>query len=164
MMIASLAATAVSKGQSVVISAPLSVTWQLIEDLARIPEVLASGVALLLGRVNFVSPVLLREWAIELEQQELLEWIDAGGQPRSEKTINASKVLGVELNWLLEDAMQITDDIPIASVSLAAESGDDEDCSAEQVDNKALRGWGDEVGIQLCSHHLLASRIQQTIL
>lgn len=162
MMIASLAATAVAKGQSVVISAPLSVTWQLIEDLAKIPEVLSAGVTLLLGRVNFVSPVLLREWAVENDQQSLVEWIDGGGQPRSEKAISASKVLGVGLNWLLEDAMDLAEDIPAGSVSLAAEDGSDE-CAAEAV-YQALKGRGSSVGVQICSHHLLASRIQQSTL
>jgi len=85
MMLASLAATAVAKGQKVVISAPLSVTWQLIENLAAIPEALSSGLALILARTNVVSPLLIRQWATDRNNQELLNWIDEGGRPRNER-------------------------------------------------------------------------------
>jgi hypothetical protein len=76
MMLASLAATAVAKGQKVVVRAPLSVTWQLIENLAAIPEALSSGLALILARTNVVSPLLIRQWATDRNNQELLNWID----------------------------------------------------------------------------------------
>lgn len=162
MMLASLAATAAAKGQKVVVSAPLSVTWQLIENLAAIPEALSSGLALILARTNVVSPLLIRQWATDRNNQELLNWIDEGGRPRNERAINAGRVLGIELGWLLEDALEIAGNIPVDSVTLEAKVGT-KGCPAEKM-YKASQLLGAEASVQICSHAYLASHVQQLFL
>lgn len=162
MMLASLAATAVAQGQKVVVSAPFSVTWQLIEELAAIPEALSSGLALLLTRADVVSPLLLRQWATDRKNQELLDWIDEGGKPRDERAINAGRVLGIDLGWLLEDALEVAGNIPVESVTLETKIGA-KGCPAVKM-YEAVQSLGAQASIQICSHAYLASHVQQLFL
>lgn len=157
--IAALAANAAARGDTVVISAPLSVTWQLLADLEEIEEAKRTGVTLVLGRPNFVSPSLLREWAEDQKNKAVLEWIDEGGRPLGERSIRASKLIGHQLCWLMEDAQELAEDLPVTSVMLAADA-DNEECPGEQV-YRVLRGSHDSAGIILCSHHMLAAHIRQ---
>lgn len=156
-MIASLAANAAAKGDTVVISAPLAVTWQLIDALKGIPEAGAAGITMSLGRPNFVSPDRLLEWAVENERQELAAWVEKGGKPLSARTIDASSVISHELCWMLEDALELADDLPVDAVMLSAD--DDDGCPAQQL-YKDMRSNHEEAGIILCSHYMLATHVR----
>lgn len=156
-MIAALAAKAVARGDTVVISAPLAVTWQLIKALAAIPEAESAGITMSLGRPNFVSPTRLMEWATENEHEAINKWLLHGGKPIIERTQEASKVIDHELCWMLDDALSMADDLPVDAIML---SGDDpDDCPAQQL-YKAMRSNHTEAGIILCSHYMLASHVR----
>lgn len=157
-MIASLAATRAAQGDSVVISAPLAVTWQLLDDLEEIQEARTAGFSLVLGRANFVSPEALQEWANEEDHKEILAWIKGGGRPLSPRAVKASSLVGSPLCWLLEDALSLAEDLPVTSVMLSADA--EEDCKANKV-YRALRNMRSEKGIVLCSHHMLAAHVWQ---
>ncbi len=163
-MIASLAAAGASNGKNVVVAAPLAVTWQLLDDLAAIPETGAQGVRLMLGRSNFVNPDLTREWAFENGITDLVDWIDNGGKPLSDKAKNASVLVKTDLCWLLEDALSLAEQLPVSTVMLQhGESQDNADCPAEAL-YQTIRNQAGTARITLCSHHMLASHIQQIIL
>lgn len=156
-MIAALAANAAAKGDTVVVSAPLAVTWQLIDALNGIPEAQVAGITMSLGRPNFVSPKRLLEWASENERDELAAWVKAGGKPLSSRTIGASSVIDHELCWMLEDALVLADDLQIDAIMLS--SDDPDDCPAQQL-YKAMRSNHTEAGIILCSHYMLAAHVR----
>ncbi|CRN66652.1 ATP-dependent DNA helicase DinG [Pseudomonas aeruginosa] len=156
-MIAALAANAAAKGDTVVISAPLAVTWQLIDALKGIREAQVAGITMSLGRPNFVSPVRLLEWAVENERDELARWVKHGGRPLSARTVGASSVIDHELCWMLEDALVLAEDLPVDTIMLSPD--DEEDCPA-QVLYKAMRSNHTEAGIILCSHYMLATHVR----
>ncbi len=157
-MIACLAAEAASKGDTVVISAPLAVTWQLLDDLAGIEETRKSGVTLSLGRPNFISPSRTLDWAEDNERHELAQWVREGGRPLSARAITASTSIGQPLCWLMEDALSLAEDLPISSLML--DRGDGEDCPAEII-YRSLRDNLSGAAIVICSHYMLASHIRQ---
>lgn len=157
-MIASLAAAAAARGDTVVISAPLAVTWQLLDDLAELDEATAAGCDLILGRANFVSPLALSAWAEEEGHPQMLEWIAGGGLPLSERARRATNMLGKPLRWLLDDALSLAEHLPITSVMLTADA--DEDCEGEQT-YRSLRKKRGGASIVLCSHHMLAAHVRQ---
>lgn len=161
-MIASAAAHAVSQSKSVVISAPLAVSWQLMEDLSEVKTERPLVVALALGRPNFVSPPALKAWAEDAGHQAILDWIEQGGKALSDHAIKTSAFTNKELRWLLEDALLLADDIPVSVVMLAAPDDDDEQCEGEKtyqaLKNKQRK---DEVDIFLCSHFMLAAHTRQ---
>lgn len=159
-MIALLAARAARAGKRVVITAPLPITWQLADTLCSFEGVREAGVTLLLGRANFVSPDLLRDWATERERPDLLAWIDAGGPPRNPLTIKLQQHFGIRLNWLLDEALEIDDELEPGQVMLDADD-DQEDCAAEEV-YQSLQAAGSAAGIVLCSHHFIASHIRHS--
>lgn len=156
-MIAALAADSASKGKIVVISAPLAVTWQLLEELKEIPEALQAGITMSLGRPNFVSPERLMNWAMESDRQSVIDWLENGAKPRSAKTIMATTVFGKELCWMLEDALDLAEDIPVDAVMLGEDK--DDDCPAQWL-YKSLRANQQRASIILCSHYMLASHIR----
>lgn len=156
-MIAAMAADSAIKGKNVVICAPLAVTWQLLEALQAIPEAVQAGITMSLGRPNFVSPERLMSWAKEAGCAPVVDWIDGGGKPRSAKTIMASSVFNKELCWMLEDALDLYEDIPVDAVMLGTD--EDETCLAQQL-YKALRANTGKASIILCSHYMLASHIR----
>lgn len=157
-MISALAAEAAKNGKRVVISAPLAVTWQLIEDLSAIPEAKHAGIRLVLGRPNFISPAAALEWAQDNGAQDLIEWIKAGGKPISAKALSASKITGTQLCWMMEDAISLAENLPVSSVVLhKVEDGDD--CEAEKQ-FLALRKDNPEAAIVLCSHFMLATHFR----
>lgn len=160
-MIALLATQAASAGQRTVICAPLPILWQLAETLTRFEPCRTAGVAILLGRSNFVSPELLRDWAVEQEHAPLLEWIEAGGTPRDARTLALQQLLGLPLNWLLDEALSLADDLEPGDVIL---SHDDEidDCEGEAI-YQALQARSASAGIVLCSHHMLAADIHRQL-
>jgi|TARA_Y100001934_G_C12387159_1_gene797239 ATP-dependent DNA helicase DinG len=163
-MIASLAAEGASKGKNVVVAAPLAVTWQLLDDLAAIPETSTQGVRLMLGRSNFVNPALAREWAFENGVTDLVDWIDNGGKPLSEKAKKASGLVKTDLCWLLEDALSLAEELPVSTVMLQhGETKEKGDCPAEAL-YQSIRNQTGIARITLCSHHMLASHVQQVIL
>lgn len=153
-MIASLAAAAAIKGDTVVVSAPLAVTWQLVNDMKDIPEVRRVGLTLSLGRPNFISPQRTLEWAIDNERADLAAWIEGGGRPLSLRSKETSKVISHELCWLLEDALLLAEDLPADSLLLTSE--DPAECPAQQL-YVAMRSNYTEAGIILCSHFMLAA-------
>lgn len=156
-MIAALAANAAAKGDTVVISAPLAVTWQLLDSLGAISEAQAAGITMSLGRPNFVSPTRLLEWAAENEHASLVEWIEGGGSPLGARTIGASAIIDHQLCWMLEDALSLADDLPVDAIMLTADDGDD--CPAQQL-YKAMRSNHTKAGIILCSHYMLAAHVR----
>lgn len=157
-MIAALAAAGAARGDTVVISAPLAVAWQLLDDLAEIDEANTAGCDLVLGRANFVSPAALAVWAEDEGHTDMLNWIASGGQALSERARRASEVTGKPLRWLLDDALSIAEDLPVTSVMLTA--GADEDCEGEQT-YRTLQNKHGSAAIILCSHYMLASHIRQ---
>lgn len=156
-MIASLAANAAAKGDTVVISAPLAVTWQLVEALSAIPEACSAGITMSLGRPNFVSPERVSDWAADNGREKLLEWVQSGGKPLTSRTIEASAVIDHELCWMLEDALALAEDMPVDALMLSSE--DTDDCPAQQL-YRAMRGNHTEAGIVLCSHFMLANHVR----
>lgn len=152
-MIALQVSQAARYGQRVVITAPLPVIWQLAETLGEAPESESIGVTLLLGRANFVSSELLRTWAEENENAPLLEWIADGAPVRSPRGRKLQERFGLNLSWLLDDALELADDLPASAVML------DADDHAEEV-YQSLQGAGKNADIILCSHHLLAAHIR----
>lgn len=161
-LIASLAANAAQSGDTVVVSAPLTVTWQLLDDLASIEEAKTVGVSLVLGRANFVAPSLAYEWAKGSNCQQMIDWIDGGGQPLSKRAVNASTLVGRPLCWLLEDALAVSEDLPVSMVSLDSQTpgeGDSDICPAEAL-YQELRSSHNDSAIILCSHFMLASHLR----
>lgn len=156
-MIASLAANAAAKGDTVVISAPLAVTWQLIDALKCIHEAQVAGITLSLGRPNFVSPERVLEWSVDNERPELTAWVEGGGKPVSARTKGASHVVDHELCWMLEDALVLAEDLPIDAIMLSPD--DNDECPAQQL-YQAMRSNHTEAGIILCSHYMLASHVR----
>ena len=156
-MIAALAANAAAKGDSVVISAPLAVTWQLIDALKGIREAEVAGITMSLGRPNFISPERLLEWAVENEREGVAAWVEQGGKPLSARTIGASSVINHELCWMLEDALELAEDLPVDAIMLSPD--DDDECPAQQL-YKAMRSNHAEAGIILCSHYMLATHVR----
>ena len=157
-MIAVLAADAAERGDTVVIAAPLAVTWQLLDDLEKIPAANTAGVSLALGRPNFISPSRTLQWAKENKNPELVAWLEAGGLPLSEHASKASAFISRPLRWLLEDALSLAEDLPITSVMLDNE--EDEDCQAERV-YQSLRENHGNAAITICSHYYLAAHVRQ---
>jgi len=157
-MIAVLAADAAKRGDTVVIAAPLPVTWQLLDDLEKISAAKTAGVSLALGRPNFISPERTLQWATENEKQELIEWIEKGGMPLSEHASKASAFISTPLRWLLEDALSLAEDLPITSVMLDNEEA--EDCPAEKI-YLSLRENQGNAAITICSHYYLAAHVRQ---
>lgn len=154
-MIAYLASKAVERGLSVVIAAPLSVSWQLMEALHLFPAANNAGVNIALGRSNFVSPSLLRVWAVENSHDGVIEWLDAGAPPISPKFNRAQKQYGVRLAYLLEDALSLAEDAPASAIMLTRTNMDG-DCPAEKV-FQDLRKNERKAMITICSHQMIAS-------
>ncbi|MCH8552941.1 MAG: DEAD/DEAH box helicase family protein [Natronospirillum sp.] len=157
-MLAALAADAAAAGQQVVVSAPLSVTWQLVDDLSQLPGSLPA-IDLLLGRPNFVDPESVRGWAQDNSHGELLDWVEAGGPALSARTQNIAKLTGKALSWLLEDALSLAEGLPVSTVMLSGDSG--KECPAEGL-YRTLKSTENrsQQGILLCSHHMLASHVR----
>jgi len=162
-MIALLAARAARAGKRVVICAPLPVMWQLAETLPLYEGAREPGaVAVLLGRANFASPSLLREWAEEQQHAPLLEWIEAGGPARNPRIVQLQQRLGLSLNWLLEEAMELADDLEPGQVMLANDE-DADDVLAERT-YQALQTASGTADITLCSHHMLAASVRVQVI
>lgn len=159
-LIISLALGAIAQGKRVVISAPIPVLWQLTEELREFEDGDQIPLALLFGRPNFIDPEALREWAEETECQPVLAWIEEGGPPRSEAAVALSRQLRVQLDWLLEEALALAEDIPVDRVMLDANVDPEEENPAERV-YQALRKASKEAPLILCSHHLLAHHCRQ---
>ncbi len=154
-MIASMAATAASRGDTVLISAPLAVTWQLIEGLAKIKEVSRYGVGLILGRPNFVSHDRLHEWATEHDCQDVLEWLEKGAPALTERLVQSARSLRHGLSYMLEDALSLAPNLPVDYCMLDAED-DPEDCPAAAAYHKQRQHESD-AAIVVCSHYMLAA-------
>jgi len=161
-LIALQAVRAAATGKRVVVTAPLAIAWQLTETLCQSPDLGQLGVTLLLGRANFVSPALLEAWAQENNQQALLEWIAEGGQARNPRVQLLQQRLGLTLNWLLEDALELCEELPASTVMLDAEDGGDDNLG--EATYKALQLSGKTADILVCSHHLLASYVRMQII
>lgn len=159
-MIASIAAHAAQQGRSVVVSAPLAVTWQLIEQLGELKKETPFTMSLALGRPNFVSPEAVRVWAQANDHAALLSWVDSGGKALSDRAVMVSKFIGRELRWLLEDALSLADDLPVSIVGLA-DDGDPDECEGESI-YRSLRKLDEApANIYLCSHFMLAAHARQ---
>lgn len=158
-MIASIAANAARKGQAVVVSAPLAVTWQLMEQLGELKETPLT-MSLILGRPNFVSPEAVRLWAQANEHSALLDWVDSGGAALNARAIMASEIIGRQLCWLLEDALSLADDLPVSIVGLA-EDGDPDECEGERIYQSLRKPSEASANIYFCSHYMLAAHTKQ---
>ena len=154
-MIACLAASAAREGDTVLIAAPLAVTWQLLSGLTSIRGVGAMGVALMLGRPNFVSPERLKEWAEDNECQPVLDWLAKGAPALSERMRTASNALANKLAYMLEDALHLAPDLPVDYCILDAEDDPDE-CPAEALYRQQRQHEGN-AAIVICSHYMLAA-------
>lgn len=156
-MIAAIAAAAAANGDTVVISAPLAVTWQLISDLDRVPAAKSAGITMSLGRPNFASPERLLDWALENDHQALADWVRDGGKPVTAKTAEASQIMERDLSWMIEDALTLADELPIDAVMLRPD--DPDDCPAQQL-YKSMRNNHKGAAIILCSHYMLAAQVR----
>ncbi|HGN3112361.1 TPA: helicase C-terminal domain-containing protein [Pseudomonas aeruginosa] len=163
-LLLALALEAVRESKQTVISAPLPVVWQLMEELRTAFPDHNAKTALVLGRSNFVSPSSLSAWAESLPQppEDLLAWIEGGGRPATEQTRALSDALGVELCWLIDDANHLLDDPLPGSLLMDNDPGDD-DAEAEAV-YQALKASASTGEIIFCSHHLLASHTRLHLL
>lgn len=159
-MIASIAANSAQQGRSVVVSAPLAITWQLIEQLGELKKETPLTLALILGRPNFVSPEALRVWAQANDHSEILNWIDSGGKALSERAVMAGNLVGRQLCWLLEDALSLADDLPVSIVGLA-DDGDPDECEGEKMYQSLRKANESPASIYLCSHYMLAAHTKQ---
>ncbi|HIQ55042.1 MAG TPA: hypothetical protein EYH51_17540 [Pseudomonas pachastrellae] len=157
-LISALAAEAARSAGRIVISAPMTRIWRLIEDLSAIPEANEAGIRLVLERQALISPAAALGWAQDNDAHELIDWINTGGKPISPNAIAASKITGTQLCWLLEDAIYLAENLPINAVALR-EDNDIEECEAEKQFLALCRG-NTEAAIVLCSHHSLASHFQ----
>lgn len=154
-MLLALGLQAISEGQQVVVSAPITIIWQLVEELRELPGSDTVSMTVMLGRPNFVSPEALYEWATETGSQPILDWIVAGARPHSAAAISLGDQIGVELSWLLEEAMALADDIPAGRVILSSDGQPTDGCPAEAV-YRRLRSEAGRASLLFCSHHLLA--------
>lgn len=161
-LIASLAATAAQRGDTVVIAAPLTVTWQLIDNLSAIKETQKLGVALVLGRANFISPERLGEWAAENGSQAVAEWLDAGAPPLAERLKQAGARLSTRLAYLLEDALSLAPDLPVDYCMLDADD-DQQSCPAEALYLEQRQHKG-RAAIIVCSHYMLAASFRTRLI
>lgn len=155
--IAAAAIDAASKGRQVIVSAPLAVTWQLVDDIELMRKYSTPSVSLVLGRANFVNPLAVKLWAEENEHVELLDWVNRGGPSINSPAQSVSQLTGVPLAWLLDDAVGIAEDIPVQSIVLSGVD-DPADCKAEAL-YRSLRDrkTNAQAQIILCSHHMLAA-------
>ncbi|MPQ69345.1 helicase C-terminal domain-containing protein [Pseudomonas sp. MWU12-2323] len=160
MLVAMLGLESAAAGKSTVIAAPLQTLWQILDDLRKFEELSHVRSCLVLGRNNFVSQIRLREWAEEENHSDLLQWIEAGGEPLSEKAKKAEQDFGVKLNWMYEDAKSLADELP---EGMMLSPGDDEGDMSEAVYQR-LRTEAKDSDLVLCSHHFLAAHIQQCII
>lgn len=148
------ALNAVAQGKRAVISAPVNILWKLVSDLDVFECREGARVAVLLGRPNFVSPSALEEWAEVNDCQPVLRWIQGGALPISDASRQLSTMLGIELCWLLDDAMSLSDEIPADAVMLEQDSEDDK-CPAQRVYEQS-RDKVDQANLVIMSHHMLA--------
>lgn len=153
-MICYHALNAIAHGQRAVVSAPVNIMWKLITDLKSFDDHNTARLAVILGRPNFVSPSALDEWATQADCKPVMDWIEAGAKPISESAIYLSKLIGIELCWLMDDAMSLTENIPAQSVMLGEDS-DEDACPAQAVYEKT-RERLDSSNLVLMSHHMLA--------
>lgn len=160
MMVAMLGLESAAAGKSTVISAPLQTLWQILDDIRKFDELSHVKSCLVLGRNNFVSQIRLREWAQEVNHVDLLQWIEAGGEPLSDKAKKAEETFGIKLNWMYEDAKSLADELPEGMMLMP---GDDEGDESEMVYQR-LRKDAKDSQLILCSHHFLAAHIQQIII
>jgi ATP-dependent DNA helicase DinG len=160
MMVAMLGLESAAAGKATVIAAPLQTLWQILDDLRKFEELAHVKSCLVLGRNNFVSQIRLRDWAVEENHVDLLQWIETGGKPLSEKAKKAELAFGIKLNWMYEDAQSLADDLPEGMMLVP---GDDEGDESELVYQR-LRKEAKDSHLILCSHHFLASHIQQSIM
>lgn len=154
-LIACLALDAALDGKRALISAPLPVIWQLTQELARFEDAAILDIGVLLGRPNFVDPDELALWANTTGSQTILEWIAAGGTPVTDATRNLGNLIGIELKWLLDDALALDDEIPTSQVMLS-EPAEGTVCPAEDIYQK-LREKTHTASILMCSHHFMAA-------
>jgi Rad3-related DNA helicase len=162
-MILALALKAIDEGRQVVVSAPLTLAWQLTAELQAHFAERVPSVAVILGRANFVCPEALLDWAMDQDvpPQDLVDWIAGGGKPSTPQAINQSALLGVELAWLAEEAYLRAENVP-GDVLLHGNLSEDEahDCPAEKVYRK-LRVAAASASLVFCSHHQLAHHVRQ---
>lgn len=163
-LLLALALEAVNDAKQTVVSAPLPVVWQLMDELRSAFPHHSAKTALVLGRSNFVSPSALTAWVESLPQppEDLLAWVHDGGRPITAQTKALSKMIGVELCWLTDDANHLLDDPLPGSLLLDVDPGEG-DSEAEAV-YQALKTGADSGQIIFCSHHLLASHTRHLLL
>ncbi|MHD0644149.1 helicase C-terminal domain-containing protein [Pseudomonas aeruginosa] len=159
-LIVCLALDAAQAKKRALISAPLPVIWQLTQEMAKFEDAKNIDIGVLLGRPNFVDPDALTLWANTTGSQAILDWIASGGEAATEASRNLSKMVGIDLKWLLDDALALDEDIPTSQIMLS-EQGDNEDSQAEQV-YRQLRDKTFTADILMCSHHFLAAHYRLT--
>ncbi|MFK4136678.1 helicase C-terminal domain-containing protein [Pseudomonas luteola] len=160
-MICWLATKALEKrSPRVVVSAPIPIIWQLSRELEEFQDDNDLKVTVLFGRPNFVNPEELEEWAAEEESEAVLSWIREGGKPLSEASIRLSEQMGIELKWLLEDALSLDENIPVNRVMLGLNDEPEKACPAEAI-YQQLRSQVEDANVIFCSHHLLAFHCRQ---
>lgn len=162
-LILALAHKMIEAKRKTLISAPLAVTWQLLQEFRNVyPDSLVS-ITVALGRSNFVSPVALAEWVDSLQapNEGLRAWIEEGGRAVSSESLALSKMLNVDLCWLAEEAASFLDE-PLPGSLLLSEADPEEGCSAEAV-YRSLKGQAVDSDLVFCSHHYLASLLKMSL-
>lgn len=151
-MIAALALDAVDKG-SVVIAAPLSVSYQILADLHHLAP--QTQPTLLMGRVNFIEPESLVSDLGPLLSDRMKEWIDGGGKPLTETARAIDTYVGGGLAWLMVDAQELAaDEIDLTQYALTDE---DKESPAEMVYQSLRQSALFSGKIVICSHTMLAA-------
>lgn len=147
-MIAALAIDAAKAGEQVVVAAPLAVSYQI---LANIRELTADIVpTILLGRPNFIDPVLLENDLGREMPSGLYNWIIGGGKPLTDTARALNDAIDTPLAWLMIDAKYLAgDDINLSDYVLT----DTSDSPAQTVYTSLRQA---ESPIIICSHTLLA--------
>lgn len=157
-MIAQLAAmTWRAKGPKakIVISAPLPITRQLLDELRFVaPDVPAM---ILLGRANFLDVERLRD-VLDLEEApELARWLEQGAPAISETGKFLANASGGDVAYLLEDALSLAPNEEIARIVSGCMLDAESNGPAQEIVQR-LRAKGQNFeGILLVSHLYLAA-------
>ncbi|EPO7631955.1 helicase C-terminal domain-containing protein [Pseudomonas aeruginosa] len=154
-MIAALAGQRIEQGHTpVVVSAPMNVVRQLVMDLREL--VPTSTPKMILGRPNFVNPVHVREWVADHPDSRLRLWLEAGCPVVAKATKELQEALGVELAYLMEDAIEVAEgNVPVHTWAL--QGAGDEESEAEDLYLRLKSDVGEEAELILCSHTMLAA-------
>lgn len=151
-LLACAAVAFAQQGKRAVISAPLSVSHQLLQEI----EAIAPGSAtLVLGRPNFIDDEVVRARLDGSENEAVRSWLESGAAATSESTQALSRLTGLPLAYLVEDLLAIDPEFAVAGCLLKSESRG----QSAQLYEQLRQAWRNTSRpIRIASHMMLAAQ------